>query len=271
MLDSIKQTARHLVDLTDNYSPEYGIILGSGLGKLADEIEIAYEFPYGDIPEFPVSTVAGHSGKLLFGSLRGKRVVCMQGRFHYYEGYSMERIAFPIRVMRFLGIETLVVSNAAGGMNPDFEIGDLMLITDHINCFPDNPLIGPNIDELGPRFPDMFDVYDKSLNEQSMDIAKDMGITMHQGVYVGVSGPCFETPSEYKYFRIIGGDAVGMSTVPEIITARHMGLKCYGVSVITDLGVEGKFHYVPHDFVQEQAEKATHILTELVSRLIGNQ
>ena len=156
-------------------------------------------------------------------------------------------------------------------MNPDFEIGDLMLITDHINCFPDNPLMGPNIDELGPRFPDMFDVYDVSLNEQSREIAKSMNIKIHSGVYVGVSGPCFETPAEYKYFRIIGGDAVGMSTVPEVITARHMGLKCYGVSVITDLGVEGKFHYVTHDFVQEQAEKATHTLTELVSRLIALQ
>lgn len=219
--------------------PETAIILGTGLGSLVHEITDAYEISYKDIPNFPISTVEGHSGKLIFGKLGNKDIMAMQGRFHFYEGYSMQEVTFPVRVMRELGIKTLFVSNAAGGMNPDFSIGDLMIITDHINFFPEHPLRGKNI-EYGPRFPDMSEAYSKELINKALQIAEEKGINVQQGIYIGTQGPTFETPAEYKMFHILGADAVGMSTVPEVIVANHCGIKVFGISVITDLGVEGK-------------------------------
>lgn len=248
--------------------PETAIILGTGLGSLVHEITDKYEISYKDIPNFPLSTVEGHSGKLIFGKLGGKDILAMQGRFHFYEGYSMQQVTFPVRVMRELGIKTLFVSNAAGGMNPDFEIGDLMIITDHINLFPEHPLRGKNID-YGPRFPDMSEAYSKELIAKALEIAKEQGIKVQQGVYVGTQGPTFETPAEYKMFHILGGDAVGMSTVPEVIVANHCGIKVFGVSVITDLGVEGKIVEVSHEEVQKAADAAQPRMTTIMRELIN--
>lgn len=270
MLQQIKKTADFLIDQTQ-FKPEIGIVLGSGLGSLVNKMDVKHTIPYSQIPDFPISTVEGHAGNLLLGEIKGKKVVVMQGRFHYYEGYSMSETVFPIRVLKFLGINKLIVSNASGGMNPEFEIGDLMIIKDHINCFPTNPLIGKNIDELGPRFPDMSEAYDKSLIQQAKEIGKKLQIPLKEGVYVGVSGPTFETPSEYKYYRIIGGDAVGMSTVPEVIAARHMGLDVFGISVITDLGVEGKIVEISHEEVQKAANASAAKMSDIVAELIANQ
>ena len=266
MLEVIKQTADHLKEKT-NFEPQIGIILGTGLGGLVNEINIAHAISYEDIPNFPVSTVEGHKGQLIFGDLGGKRVVAMQGRFHFYEGYSMNELVFPVRVMKFLGIEKLMVSNASGGVNPDFEIGDIMLISDHINLFPTNPLMGPNMNELGPRFPDMSQAYSKDILKSAEQVAKELNIYVVKGIYAGLSGPTLETPAEYQYVRNVGADAVGMSTVPEVIAARHMGIPCFGVSVITDLGVPGKIVEVTHEDVQKVAAKAELILTKMVKRL----
>ena len=266
MLEAIKQTADHLKEKT-NFEPQIGIILGTGLGGLVNEINIAHAISYEDIPNFPVSTVEGHKGQLIFGDLGGKRVVAMQGRFHFYEGYSMNELVFPVRVMKFLGIEKLMVSNASGGVNPDFEIGDIMLISDHINLFPTNPLMGPNMNELGPRFPDMSQAYSKDILKTAEEVAKELNIYVVKGIYAGLSGPTLETPAEYQYVRNVGADAVGMSTVPEVIAARHMGIPCFGVSVITDLGVPGKIVEVTHEDVQKVAAKAELILTKMVKRL----
>lgn len=266
MLEVIKQTADHLKEKT-NFEPQIGIILGTGLGGLVNEINIAHAISYEDIPNFPVSTVEGHKGQLIFGELGGKRVVAMQGRFHFYEGYSMNELVFPVRVMKFLGIEKLMVSNASGGVNPDFEIGDIMLISDHINLFPTNPLMGPNMNELGPRFPDMSQAYSKDILKTAEEVAKELDIYVVKGIYAGLSGPTLETPAEYQYVRNVGADAVGMSTVPEVIAARHMGIPCFGVSVITDLGVPGKIVEVTHEDVQKVAAKAELILTKMVKRL----
>lgn len=226
MLKTIKETSEFLRGLTD-INPEIAIILGTGLGELINDIEIISKINYRDIPNFPVSTVEGHKGELIYGKLGGKPVLAMQGRFHFYEGYSLKELTFPVRVMHEMGIKTLLVSNASGGLNPGFRIGDLMMITDHINMFGNNPLIGPNLDEVGPRFPDMSEVYDLLLRKQALKIASDHQIDLKQGVYVGVSGPTFETPAEYKMYRLLGGDAIGMSTVPEVIVARHMGMKVF--------------------------------------------
>ena len=245
MLQTIKESATFLKERT-NYKPQVGIILGTGLGGLVAEIEIEHSISYKDIPHFPVSTVEGHSGRLIFGNLGGKQVVAMQGRFHFYEGYSMEKVTFPVRVMKFLGIKNLIVSNASGGVNPDYEVGDLMILSDHINLIP-NPLIGSNIDELGPRFPDMSESYCKNLITKAENIAKANKIPVQKGVYIALTGPTLETPSEYKYMRIIGGDTVGMSTAPEVIVARHMDIPCFAMSVITDLGVPGKIKKVNED------------------------
>ncbi|HXB40269.1 MAG TPA: purine-nucleoside phosphorylase [Bacteroidia bacterium] len=270
MLTEIKSTTENIRKQTNGFTPEIGIILGTGLGGLVNEIKIEHALPYENIPNFPVSTVDGHSGKLIFGTLSGKKVVAMQGRFHYYEGYNMQQVTFPVRVMKFLGIKTLFLSNASGGMNPDFEIGEIMIINDHINLFP-NPLIGKNIDELGPRFPDMSDTYDKKLISKAKDIAKRNNIKVSEGVYVGLTGPTLETPAEYKYVRIIGGDAVGMSTVPEVIVARHMNIPCFAISICTDLGVPGKIIETTHEDVQrvaaQQEPKMTLIMKTLVAEI----
>ena len=220
----IKKTAEFLKNNTD-FNPKIGVVLGTGLGGLVDEIDIKFSFSYDEIPNFPVSTVEGHSGKLIFGFINGKEVIVMQGRFHYYEGYDMQKVVFPVRVMKYLGVENLLISNASGGVNPSFEIGDLMLIDDHINLIP-NPLIGKNLEELGPRFPDMSQPYSKKMLSIVEKIASENNIKIQKGTYVGVTGPTLETPAEYKYFRIIGGDTVGMSTVPEVIAAIHACMSC---------------------------------------------
>jgi purine-nucleoside phosphorylase len=271
MLKTIQTTVDFLNQNTKQFQPEFGIILGTGLGGLVNEIETVYKFSYTDIPNFPVSTVEGHSGNLIFGHLNGKRVVALQGRFHYYEGYSMEQVVFPVRVMKFLGIKSLFLSNASGGVNPDYEIGEIVILRDHINLFP-NPLIGKNINELGPRFPDMSEPYKKSYIALAEKIAQEMNIRIKQGVYVGLTGPTFETPAEYKYVKIIGGDLVGMSTVPEVIAAKHMGLDCFCISICTDLGVEGKIIETTHEEVQhvarQQEPKMTAIIKALVKEII---
>ncbi len=270
MLNQINETAEYLKKRT-GATPQVGIILGTGLGGLVNEIAIDFTVPYKEIPHFPVSTVEGHSGKLIFGSLGGKKVLAMQGRFHYYEGYDMKQVTFPVRVMKALGINDLVVSNASGGVNASYEIGDLMILNDHINQFPTNPLIGKNYPELGPRFPDMSDVYDKQLVAKAKAIAVANGIRVQEGVYVGLSGPCLETPAEYNYVRAIGGDAVGMSTVPEVIVGRHGGMRCFAISIITDLGVPGRIVKVTHQDVIDVASvaepKMTLIMKELVAGL----
>lgn len=267
MLEEIKSTATFLINKT-NFSPEIGIILGTGLGGLVKEIQIEHTISYEDIPHFPISTVEGHSGKLIFGLLGGKKVLAMQGRFHYYEGYNLNQVVFPVRVMKYMGITKLFVSNASGGVNPDFEIGDVMIINDHINMFGNNPLMGKNENELGTRFPDMSDAYDKKMIQKAKDIAKAKNIKVQEGVYLGLSGPCLETPSEYKMVRVLGADTVGMSTVPEVIAARHMGIPCFAISIITDLGVPGKIVKVTHQDVQNVAEKSEPIMTYLMKELI---
>lgn len=250
-----------------NTRPETAIVLGTGLGQLASEIAEAIEIPYADIPNFPVSTVEGHSGKLIFGKLGGKDIMAMQGRFHYYEGWTMKEVTFPIRVMNELGIKTLFVSNAAGGMNPAFKIGDLMVITDHINFFPEHPLRGKNIPP-GPRFPDMHEPYDHRLIELAGRIAREKHIRLQYGVYMGVQGPTFETPAEYRMYRKMGGDTVGMSTVPEVIVANHCGIRVFGISIVTDLGGFDMPVEVSHEEVQEAANKAQPIMTELMREMI---
>ena len=266
MLERIQETAAFLKGKMHT-QPETAIILGTGLGSLAGEITEKYEIRYEEIPNFPVSTVEGHSGKLIFGKLGKKDIMAMQGRFHFYEGYSMKEVTFPVRVMRELGIKTLFVSNASGGTNPDFAIGDLMIITDHINYFPEHPLRGKNI-PYGPRFPDMHEAYDHELVALADEIGREKGIKLQHGVYVGVQGPTFETPAEYRMYRLLGGDAVGMSTVPEVIVARHSGIRVFGVSVITDLGGFDVPVEVSHEEVQEAANAAQPHMTELMREMI---
>ena len=269
MLDKIKETTKYINSNTQ-VKPTVGIILGTGLGGLVKEIEIIDEVPYEEIPNFPVSTVKSHSGKLIFGNLGGKQVVAMQGRFHFYEGYTMKEVTFPVRVMKFLGIEKLFVSNASGGVNPDYEIGEIMIQDDHINLFPAHPLFGKNEDELGPRFPDMSEPYDQRMIKLAIEIAEENNIRVAKGTYAGLTGPTLETPAEYKYVRIIGADAVGMSTVPEVIVARHMEIPCFAISIITDLGVPGKIQETSVEDVIEvankQEPKMTLIMKELISR-----
>ena len=241
--------------------------MGTGLGQLASEITDSYDFPYSEIPNFPVSTVEGHAGKLIFGKLGGKDIVAMKGRFHFYEGYDMKEVTFPVRVMYELGIETLFVSNASGGMNSDFKIGDLMVINDHINFFPEHPLHGKNF-PTGPRFPDMHEAYDRELIAKADEIAKGKGIQLMHGVYMGVQGPTFETPAEYRMYRLMGADAVGMSTVPEVIVARHCGIKVFGISIITDLGGFDAPVEVSHEEVQKAANEAQPRMTEIMREMI---
>lgn len=267
-LKQIQEAASFIQKLHPSAIP-IGIILGTGLGSLGNQIEVELEIDYRDIPHFPLSTVESHSGKLIFGTLSGKKVVAMKGRFHYYEGYSMKEVTLPIRVMKKLGVSTLLVSNACGGLNPLQEVGDVMVISDHINMFSENPLRGKNYEELGPRFPDMSDTYSSDLMEKAFEIAESKGIKLHRGVYVGVEGPNLETPAEYRYFRIIGGDAVGMSTVPEVLVARHAGMEVFGISAITDLGVEGKIHKVSIADVLAAAAKAEPVMALIMRELIA--
>ena len=267
MYHKIQETVTYLKAQT-NIQPETGIILGSGLGGMEDALESKTEIPYATIPNFPKSTVEGHAGKLIFGKMHGKAVVMMAGRFHYYEGYDMQTVTFPVRIMKALGTTSLIVSNAAGGMNDGFQIGDIMLIKDHINLFPEHPLRGPNDDRLGIRFPDMSAPYDPMLLEQAKAIARAQNFTVREGIYVGLQGPTFETRAEYKWLRIIGGDAVGMSTVPEVIVARHCGLKVFAASIITDLGLPDMPVKITHQEVLEAAHKATPKLMFLISELV---
>ena len=266
MYEKIQETASWLRERMTT-EPETAIILGTGLGQLSSEITDSYEFSYKDIPNFPVSTVEGHAGRLIFGKLGDKNIMAMEGRFHFYEGYSMKEVTFPVRVMYELGIKTLFVSNAAGGMNPEFKIGDLMIITDHINFFPEHPLHGPNF-PTGPRFPDMHEAYDHNLIALADNIAKEKEIDIKHGIYTGVQGPTFETPAEYRMYNILGGDAVGMSTVPEVIVACHCGIKVFGISVITDLGGFDNPVKVSHEEVQEAANKAQPVMTAIMREMI---
>lgn len=251
------------------YQPEVGIVLGSGLGNFTEEIEIEKEIDYSDIPNFPVSTVEGHKGKLIFGNLSGKKIVCMGGRFHFYEGYSAEEVIFPIRVLGMLGIKTLLLSNAAGGVNPTFKVGDLMIINDHIGIDMVNPLIGKNINELGPRFPDMSEAYKKDLVQKAKAVAANLDIEVKEGVYFCVSGPTYETPAEYKMIHILGGDAVGMSTVQENIIANHMGIPVFAMSVITDLGFGQDHGKITHEEVLQSAKAAEPKLAAIFKELIA--
>lgn len=268
MLDTIKQTADYIRSQVSQM-PDTAIILGSGLGALVDHIEDKTTIPYSQIPNFPISTVEGHSGNLIFGKLGNRLVMAMQGRFHYYEGYDMKQVTFPIRVMKALGISTLFVSNAAGGMNKEFRVGDVMIITDHINLFPENPLRGKNYNELGPRFPAMTEAYSHKLIDLADKIAEEKGIRVMHGVYVGTPGPTFETPAEYEYFRVIGGDAVGMSTVPEVIVANHASMQVFGVSVITDLGGKDVTEVPTHEEVQKAAENAQPKMMEIIKEMVN--
>lgn len=243
------------------FEPEVGIVLGSGLGGLVDHMQVTESLPYREIPGFPVSTVEGHAGKLIFGILGERRVVAMQGRFHYYEGYTTQQVVFPIRVLKGLGIQTLIVSNAAGGVNPAFHTGDVMVITDQINLLP-NPLIGPNIDKLGPRFPDMSEPYSRRLIALADEVAASLGLSLQHGCYLGNTGPSYETRKEYAFYHTIGADAVGMSTTPEVIAACHMSLPVFGLSVITNMGLEGK--KATHEEVQREGERAQRTLTSLM-------
>ncbi len=270
MLEKILETVDFIKSKTNGFEPEVGIVLGSGLGGLVNVIDTQYAISYKDIPNFPVSTVHGHEGKLILGTLSGRKVIAMQGRFHYYEGYSTKEVTFPIRVLKYLGIRLLVLSNASGGINPDFRVSDIMFITDHINLLP-NPLIGKNDDRIGTRFPEMSEAYNKNVLALADKIAHELKIQVQHGVYVGDTGPSYETPAEYNYYRVIGGDCVGMSTVPEVIVARHCGLPVFAVSVITDLGGKDIAVQVTHEEVINAANvaepKMTVILKEMLKRL----
>ena len=267
MLEKLKETAEFLGRYADQ-PIEWAVILGTGLGDLVTEIDVRHRIPYSQIPHFPVSTVEGHSGEMIFGYLGGKYIMALIGRFHYYEGYPMDKVTYPVRVMKLMGIRRLVVSNAAGGINPAHRIGDIMIINDHINMIPEHPLRGKNIDELGPRFVDMKDAYNPAMIRRAKEIAAENGIEVCEGVYLALQGPTFETQAEYLMVSRLGGDAVGMSTVPEVIVARHMGIEVFGVSIITDLGLPGKMANVSHEEVQAVGRTATPKVMKIVKELI---
>ena len=268
---NIQEAASFIQSKTNSFQPEFGIILGTGLGSLINEVKVEFSIDYKDIPHFPVSTVETHSGKLHLGTLEGRKVVVMQGRFHYYEGYSMKQVVFPVRVMKLLGIQKMFVSNASGGMNPAYKIADLMIIKDHINMQFENPLTGANIDELGPRFPDMSEPYDFKMIAQAEEIALEHNIRCHTGVYVSVPGPNLETRAEYRFLRMIGADNVGMSTVPEIVAARHAGIPCFAISVITDMGIPDLLKEAKIEHIIEAAAKAEPGMTLIIKELIKKQ
>ena len=268
----IKEINEAVAFIQSKYStaPVVGIVLGSGLGSFADEIDVECEIEYSDIPHFPVSTVEGHSGKLIFGNLGGKKVVAMAGRFHYYEGYTTKEVVFPIRVLKFLGITTLLISNAAGGINSTFKVGDLMIIKDHISMLTINPLLGKNIDEFGERFPDMSEPYNKRLIKKAKEIGQRLNIDLKEGVYFCATGPTFETHAEYKMVHILGGDAVGMSTVQEVIVARHMDMNVFAMSVITDIGIREQDNIITHEEVLQAAKEAEPKFSAVFRELIAS-
>ena len=253
-----------------NFTPEYGVILGSGLGSFTEEMKVEYTLPYNEILNFPVSTVQGHKGALVFGTIGTKKVVAMQGRFHFYEGYSMKEVTFPVRVMKYLGIEKLIVSNASGGVNPNYKVGSIVMITDHINMTPEHPLRGKNDERFGPRFVNMSEPYSRKMIAKATELAQELNIEVHEGIYLGLQGPTFETLSEYRMVKILGADCVGMSTVPEVIVARHMDLETFGISVITDMGNEESIGTISHDEVLEAAKNAEPKVRNLIKELILN-
>ena len=269
MLEKIKETASFIKNIIQDV-PDFAIVLGSGLGKLKDEVEAIHILKYSEIPNFPQTTVAGHGGELIYGTLEGKKVLMMSGRFHYYEGHDMQTVVFPFRVFHLLGIKNLILSNAAGGVHKDFKVADVMIINDHINMMPEHPLRGKNIDELGPRFVDMSEPYNKKMIEVAAKVAADLGIKAHQGCYVALQGPTFETPAEYGMIKAIGGDAVGMSTVPEVIVAKHQGMNCFGISIITDVGGPDIAFTVSHEEVLQAADKAMPNVIKIVKGLVKN-
>ena len=264
----LRRTAEY-IKTSYPHEPSIGIVLGSGIGNLSREIDIEFQLDYSTIPEFPVVTVDGHSGQLIFGKLGGKRIVAMAGRFHYYEGYAAEQVVFPVRLMKFLGVKTLLLSNAAGGMNPAFRVGDLMIITDHISLFTVNPLIGANAENLGPRFPDMSEPYKKHLIKKAKAIASNLDIPVSEGIYAGVTGPTFETRAEYKLLHLAGADAVGMSTVQETIAAVHLGMEVFAMSIITDMGIREEENTITHAEVLHEARKAEPRLTAIFKGLVA--
>ncbi|MFP3597816.1 purine-nucleoside phosphorylase [Chryseobacterium sp. SIMBA_029] len=269
MLEKIKETAQFIKNIIQD-SPDFAIVLGSGLGKLQDEVEPIHVMEYHDIPNFPQTTVVGHGGKLIYGILEGKKVLMMSGRFHYYEGHSMETVTFPIRVFHLLGIKNVILSNASGGVNPAYKVADMVILKDHINMMPEHPLRGKNIEEFGPRFVDMSEPYNKKMIAAAEKVAAENNITVHQGVYVGLQGPTFETPAEYGMIKAIGGDMVGMSTVPEVIVARHMEMDVFCVSIITDLGGPDIAFAVSHEEVLNAANKAMPNVITVVKGLVKN-
>ena len=269
MWEQVQETVNYIKAKT-GFEPEYGVILGSGLGSFTDDIQIEFTLPYTEIPNFPVSTVQGHKGALVFGTIGSKKVMAMQGRFHFYEGYDMKQVTFPVRVMKYLGVTKLVVSNASGGVNPSYEVGSIVLIKDHINMMPEHPLRGKNDERFGPRFVNMSEPYSRNMIGKAKEIAAQNSIEVHDGVYLGLQGPTFETLAEYRMVKILGADCVGMSTVPEVIVARHMELEVFGLSVITDMGDEDNIEEVNHAEVLKAAQKAEPSVRLLIKELIKN-
>jgi purine-nucleoside phosphorylase len=267
MWEKVQETVSFIKNKT-NFTPEYGVILGSGLGGFTEDITIEHTLPYTEIPNFPVSTVQGHKGALVFGTIGTKKVVAMQGRFHFYEGYDMKQVTFPVRVMKYLGVEKLIVSNASGGVNPSYKVGDVAIITDHINMMPEHPLRGHNDERFGPRFVNMSEPYSKAMNAKAFELAKQLNIDLKKGIYLALQGPTFETLAEYKMVKAVGADCVGMSTVTEVIVARHMNMECFGVSVITDMGDEDNIEEVNHEEVLQAAQKAEPHVRNLIKNLI---
>lgn len=268
MWEKVQETVSFIKNKT-NFSPEYGVILGSGLGGFTEDIIIEYTLPYTEIPNFPVSTVKGHAGALVFGTIQGKKVVAMQGRFHFYEGYDMKQVTFPVRVMKYLGVTKLIVSNASGGVNSSYKVGDVVVITDHVNMMPEHPLRGSNDERFGPRFVNMSEPYSRKMIVKAFELGKELNIDLKKGIYLGLQGPTFETLAEYKMVKAVGADCVGMSTVPEVIVAIHMDMECFGVSVITDMGDLENIDAVSHEEVLEAAKKAEPHVRNLIKNLIA--
>ena len=267
MWEKVQQTVQYIKDKT-NFTPEYGVILGSGLGSFTDDIQIEFTLPYNEIPNFPISTVEGHKGALVFGTIGDKKVVAMQGRFHYYEGYDMKEVTFPVRVMKYIGVQKLIVSNASGGVNPNYKVGSIVIIKDQINMLPEHPLRGKNDERFGPRFVNMSEPFSRKMITKAKEIAYELEIDVKDGIYLGLQGPTFETLAEYKMVKAMGGDCVGMSTVPEVIVARHMELETFGVSVITDMGDEESIDTITHAEVLEAAKQAEPLVRKLIGELI---